>query len=273
MKPNGTLGIIACPMLEDEIVHCRENDPDVDRVFVVRNEHCFSLVDKMAARDMEISFIDEEDFLRNGIDLPKEGFHWVVWMKDVGLHEEPKDLREEVLKSLEVIDGAFDTILLFYGLCGNALNDIDSWTKERSRTPVEILRSRDGKIVDDCIAVAIGGQDNYLRLLKKYPGILYFTPAFATNWDQMSKRMELFKGIDQDDDSMMRMVFEMAEYDTVMKLPTGLGDESEFERCTRCFADRYDFNVRTLEKGWCTLDAVDFSYGRAKELLACAKRG
>lgn len=273
MKVDGTLGIIGCPILEDEIIHCWENDPDVDGVFMVRNEHCFSLVKKMAQKGIELSFIEEDEFLRSGIDTPKEGFHWVIWMMDLGLHEEPKELREEILKSLEGIDGSFDTILLFYGLCGNALIGIHEWAAERVRTPVEILCSRDGKIVDDCIAAAIGGQDNYLRLLKKYPGILYFTPGYATNWDQLVKRMELFKGIDHDDDSMIRMVFEMAEYDTVMKIPTGLGDDCEFDRCTRRFADRYDFNIMTLDKEWCTPDAVDYSYDRAKKMLACARRG
>ncbi len=236
-------------------------------MLLVRNEHSFSLERKMGDNGEGLELIEEEDFLRGGTELPREGFNWVIWMKDLGLHEEPNDLREEILRSLEEIDGVFDATILFYGLCGNALKDIREWAAERVRTPVEILRSPDGKIVDDCIAVAIGGQDNYLRLLKKYPGILYFTPGYATNWEQLKSRMELFKGMDADDDEMVRMIFEMAEYDTVMKIPTGLGDDEEFDRCTRRFAERYDFNITTLGREWCTLEAVDHSYERAKGLL------
>ncbi len=273
MKVNGTLGLIACPILEDEIIYCREKDDQVDSVMLIRNDHSVSFERKMRDRGLELQFLNEQEFLRNGVQPPKEGFHWVVWMKDLGLHEEPNDLRKEILDSLEGVDNVFDGILLFYGLCGNALKDIHEWSSERMRTPVDILCSRDGKIVDDCIAAAIGGQDNYLRLLRKYPGILYFTPGYATNWDQLALRMELFRGIEDGDDDMIRMVFEMAEYDTVMKIPTGLGDDGEFDRCTRQFANRYDFNIRTLDKEWCDLDAVDYSYAQAKDRLAQAKRG
>jgi len=267
MSTEGNLGIIACPVLEDEIVYCLLNDEEVDRVLLLRNEHSFSLERKMKGNGTELELIEEDDFLRGGVDLPREGFNCIIWMKDPGLHEEPDDLREEILRSLEEIDGAFDATVLFYGLCGNALKGIHDWAAERVRTPVEILCSPDGKIVDDCIAAAIGGQDNYLRLLKKYPGILYFTPGYATNWEQLKSRMELFKGMDAEDDEMVRMIFEMAEYDTVMKIPTGLGDDDEFERCTRQFAERYDFNITTLDREWCNLDAVDHSYARAKGLL------
>ena len=274
MPCEGTLGVIGCPVLEDEMIYCLEKDADIDHVFVIRNEHCNSLLRKMEKRGLDFCCVPEDVFFMGGYqELPDTGFNWVIWMKDLGLHEEPKDLRQNILSALRETDGVFDAIMLFYGLCGNAFKDIDVWASEKIRTPVVILSSRDGKIVDDCIAAAIGGQDNYLRLLRKYPGILYFTPGFATNWDELTYRMEMFRGIEKGDDSMIRMIFEMADYDTVMKIPTGLGDEEDFDRCTHEFAEMYDFNIIELDKEWCTTDAVEYSYDRAKEALMRIRQG
>jgi hypothetical protein len=188
-------------------------------------------------------------------------------MMDLALHEEPADLGVALRKSMKDMQEHVDAVVLYFGLCGNGLKDIDVWAKDNLSIPMTIIRDKEGNIVDDCIAAAIGGTKQYLKLLRRYPGIMYFTPAFATNYDDLLGRMELFKGVDVGDESMLKMVFEMADYHEVMKIDTGLGDPDEFQAATEKFANRLGFSIFTLEDGWCTLEPADRVYAEAKGFL------
>jgi hypothetical protein len=213
------------------------------------------------------TIIGEEEFLNGSYAVPNDCYTIVIWMMDLGLHEEPVDLGAALKKGMMRMQEHVNGIVLYYGLCGNGLKDVDVWALENLNVPMAIIRDNEGKIVDDCIAAAIGGTKQYLNLLRKYPGIMYFTPAFATNYDDLLGRMELFKGVDVGDESMLKMVFEMADYHEVMKIDTGLGDPYEFQAATEKFANRLGFSIFTLEDGWCTLEPADRVYAEAKGFL------
>lgn len=264
---SGNLGMIACPILEDEMVYNLSNDKELGKVLLLDNAHAKSVKPKLKEYGIDYQTCSEEEFLSGYVCLPKEGYNVAIWMMDLGLHEEPEELRDHVKKCSIEMQTHVDAIILYYGLCGNGLKNVEGWKDDGLNVPITIIKDKDGCVCDDCIAVAIGGTKKYLSLLKKYPGIMYFTPAYATNFDDMKQRLELFKGVDVGDDSMMKMIFEMADYHYVMEIPTGLGDEEAFHRETKRFADRMDFEVMKLEDGWCTLDPVERSYAAAKDML------
>jgi hypothetical protein len=266
---NGVLGVMACPILEDELIYSMSKDDEISNVYLLDNRHAKSIKLKLGEKKIEHVIITEEQFLDGSYPIPDDGFTIVIWMMDLGLHEEPTDLKEGIRKYMGMMQEHVDAIVLYYGLCGNGLKDIDVWSKDNLNVPMTIIRDNEGNIVDDCISAAIGGTKQYYSLLKKYPGIMYFTPAFATNYDDLLGRMELFKGVDVGDESMLKMVFEMADYHEVMKIETGLGDPVEFQKATEKFANRLGFTIFTLEDGWVTLEPADRVYAEAKGLLKC----
>ena len=263
----GVLGVLACPILEDELIYSMSKDKEITNVYLLDNRHAKSIKIKLARKKIKHTVINEEEFLNGSYKIPKKGFAIAVWMMDLGLHEEPADLGSALRKSMARMQERVNAIVLYYGLCGNGLKDIDVWSKDNLKVPMTIIRDNDGNIVDDCIAAAIGGTKQYYALLKKYPGIMYFTPAFATNYDDLLGRMELFKGVDVGDETMLKMVFEMADYHEVMKIETGLGDPDEFQAATEKFANRLGFSIFTLEDGWVTLEPADRVYAEAKGFL------
>jgi len=267
MTAKGVLGVLACPILEDELIYSMSTDSEISNVYLLDNAHAKSIKVKLVRNRINHTIIDVDAFLDKKCRISDDDYTIVIWMMDLGLHEEPIDLRTALEKHMRIMEERVDALVLYYGLCGNGMKNIDVWAEDNLKIPMAIIRDRDGNIVDDCIAAAIGGTKRYLELLKKYPGIMYFTPAFATNYDDLLGRMELFKGVDTGDDSMLKMVFEMADYHEVMKIDTGLGDRSEFDAATKKFADRLNFDIIELEDGWVTLEPADRVYAEAKGFL------
>ena len=265
----GRLGIIGCPVLEDEIVYLLTSDRDLKDVFVVEDDNSEKLIQKLRAKGVPIVPIKEGDIagLPNGA-----GRSVLVWMKSMGLHEDPGELGREVSRTVMTLDGHCSVILLFYGLCGNAFKDMDRLL-EPVRTPVVILRDEEGRIVDDCIAVPLGGTDGYLRLLKRYAGVFYMTPAWADNWRTLFNKMEITRGTEMGDLDMLRMIFEMTGYNRVLMIDTGLGDREILRTRTHEFAQEFGFRELELEPGFVSTAISDAAYQRCIELMEHGKKG
>ncbi len=85
---------------------------------------------------------------------------------DAGLHERPNDLRLLVQTEIDTAsrDGAFDAIILLYGLCGRGTANLIS-----RDIPVVVPRAH------DCITLFLGSHEAYLRQFSKNPGTFYHT--------------------------------------------------------------------------------------------------
>jgi hypothetical protein len=257
----GYLGIVGCPILEDEIVHSVLRDTDIANVVVIENDDSHNLIRKLrkAGTKARVSSINESELDA----LPQGGFNLLVLMKSMALHEDPQILRREVAKAVELIGPLCRSIMLFYGLCGNAfkhLPDIEAETKHQ----LTLLTDEQGRPVDDCIAAVLGGTDGYYSLLKRYPGVFYMTPGWAENWRELIFKMELTRGVDKGDLSMLKWMFETAGYKKVLILDTGLGNREVFEEKVDDFVREFRFERVSLEKEFLTLEAVERSYDRAK---------
>ncbi len=264
MPADMVLGIIGCPILADEIVHEVDRDKSIRKVIVVRTDDSVNLVRKLNVlrEHPPIELIEPEQIS----SIEEREFTLLVLMKPMALHEDPKVLRAEVSKTVSEVAGVSRSILLFYGLCGNAFNDMEPLMKAAA-LPITVLSDQEGRPVDDCIAAVLGGTDGYLRLLKRYPGVFYLTPAWAENWRELMSKMEITKGVDRDDLSTIRWMFELAGYKLALKIPTGLGDRDLFDQRVDEFAQVFSFERGELEGEHITLDCVDRSYERAKALL------
>jgi len=89
------------------------------------------------------------------------------------------------------------------------------------RCQLFFLADHEGKTVDDCIALALGGNQAYGDVLTNDKDIvLFFTPMWAAHWQDLP-----------DDYSLLKHV----RFKKIAKVDTGLAYEPDFEpNCTKC---------------------------------------
>lgn len=263
----GTLGMVVCPILEDELVYNLLNDSQEKYVLVLRNPYSHSIEEKLSKARIKYETVAESAFMAGDFPLPKEGYNVVIWHRDMGLHREPEDLGVEIKKNLIVFQEQVDAIMLYYGLCGQGLKGIEEWGSENLSVPITIMKDSQGKVCDDCICVPVGGTDNYLKLLRKYPGVMYLTPGVACSHDEFLKSMEFFRGVEETTDEMFKMLLEMADYKYALKIQTGLGDQENFQASAEEFCRKFGLELIYLDEGWVNTEVADLTYKEAKEFL------
>lgn len=261
----GRFGMVVCPMLEDEAIYNIKQDIEEKTVYLVDTPYTETIIPKLKQHSVEYRKISQIDVLSEKV--PKEGYSVIIWVMNMGLHEDPDILGFEVRNQIIQMRNCVDSILLYYGRCGRGLDGIEEWAAKNVKIPVSIFKNHDGTMCDDCICIPIGGTSNYLRLLRAYPGRLYFTPAMASNFEGFLASMELFNGLDTTNVEIMQMMLDMAGYETVLEVQTGLGDQENFKDNIDVFARRYGLNVKKLEDGWVSKDLTDMNYANAKTLL------
>jgi len=255
------LGIIACRIFEDELVHVLCSDEKLECVLVVDSDNARGLIDKLAhselaARVSVVAFEEVEKRLKDVVGLVV-----VLDVLKLALHNRPEVLKEVVYERAEDFAEFSDAILLFYGLCGSSLTNVErdlDWIG----CPVFILKDDEGYIVDDCIGAALGGREPYLQTLKRFgeTGTFFLTPMWAANWREMLKESQLTPS--PDNINMSKFVFEYVGYRNAAKVDTGLSDPEQFEHDARKFASLFDFEL--LELGG-TTSLVENSYSNARD--------
>lgn len=238
-----TMGIIACRMFEDEIVHVIGNDSSIDDVIVVKNENFEGLTSKLddIGHPYTLSLFDK--VTENLKDSENSSVYYlVVNILEFGLHVDPSDLKNEVYKKVDEMSGFSDGILVFYGLCGNVLGNIEKDFKNVS-CQINILKEKNGEVVDDCIGAVLGGRKEYLKALTNSRGVgtFFLTPMWAANWKEMIKDAGFTS--DPYDHEMAKFAFDYAGYKNVGKIETGLNYEKNFEYMVDEFADAFNFHI------------------------------
>lgn len=267
---SGRLMMIACPMLEDEMVYNLTADSEEKRIFLLENKNIETLIPKLKMKNVEFELISEEDFFNENANVPIEGYNVIVWMMDLGLHAEPKDLASEIRRLLLMVPGHADGIALYYGLCGRGLEGIREWCRENLPIPLTLFTDKEGKLCDDCICVPFGSSERYLDLMKKYCGVMYLTPAVACSWREFLGHTELFKGLDSigmTSKEYMKLLLDMARYKQCLKIQTNLGDQEHFQEKCEEYAKELELELIELEDGWVSTEAADRMYSEAKSFL------
>jgi hypothetical protein len=168
-----------------------------------------------------------------------------------------------VYKEISIISEHADAILIFYGLCGNVLGNINRDFAHLS-CPVHILREEDGEIIDDCIGASLGGRAPYLKALKEAggEGVYFLTPMGAAFWKEMVVIARLTN--DPDNTTMTKIVFDYAGYKKVGKINTGLVYEESFDAKVEEFSQAFDFRIVDMQG---TVRIAEQSYQRAKDSI------
>lgn len=126
----GILGVIACPMLEDELIYSMSHDPEDKNVLVLETPYNGSLRRKLDSNGVPYTTMDEWEFMHSESGLDRNEFNIVIKMKNLALHAEPKVLMEDLENDLTMIQGRVDTVAMYYGMCGNYGMDLSKWAEE-----------------------------------------------------------------------------------------------------------------------------------------------
>ena len=143
----GVLGIIGCPMLEDNLVWSLRGDSDEKDIAIVDTGHEGSLRDKLDAHSIPYRVVGEDDAL-SGRYVPSEGsFNLLVYMLDLGLHSVPEELRSKVEDVAVRMQPYVDAIGFYLGTCGTYHWDIPEWCEGRGMKPATTASARTSAVV------------------------------------------------------------------------------------------------------------------------------
>lgn len=249
------MGLIACRMFEDEIVHIIENDPTIGRIVVVENEDCPGLTQKLDSIEYNYDLLPFSS-VPEKLEGDNKGNILLIYMLELALHADPDNLKSVVYEKTEELAHYSDGILLLYGLCGNVLGKVESDFSSNPCT-IRILKEENGNVVDDCIGAVLGGRAAYLEKLtgSKGVGTFFMTPMWAAHWREMVVSAGMTP--DPDDIKLSKFVFDYAGYKKVARLDTGLHYEKNFDSMVEEFAKLFDFQIVEMKAG---PDLIDQCY-------------
>lgn len=262
------LSIIACGMLEDELVHVLSKDSELQQLIVVENRENLRFLRKLRLRNCNTrtAFLDRIPMLLKSRSIPdfripsrllsgfprfkkffrkrkdKEEISVVVNLLSLGLHTDLEILKTEVYRNIREMASFSDRILIFYGTCGHALGKLEEDLSDLE-CPLFFLKDRNGEIIEDCISLALGGNEAYARAMTGFQGMgtIYLTPMWASSW----KKREMFhetEGEGSDNKYLKNHLYCMAA-----KIDTGLVDNLEFDENIKEFAQKFNMKITNLK--------------------------
>ncbi len=187
---------------------------------------------------MKLKLIGCEVLLREICDSVARSPHQVdVEFLPKGLHDlGGKRMADELQTRIDAVPaGAYDAILMGYGLCGNGLHGI-----EARHTLVVLPRAH------DCIALLMGSREAYQRYFDEHPGTYYRSTGWLERGKGLQQLTHVTEGMDVSLEDMIakygedngRYLYEeltryRSTYQRLTYIATGLEADSRFEEEAR----------------------------------------
>lgn len=271
------MSIIACRILEDEIFHVISSENAFDHLFVTDTKEAYSLIRRLRTSNISHTSVPSEkmpDMIRQtkgsckkGIIRricktysTKEDLMVVVHVLELGLHRDLALLRRAVYASVEQMSAYSDGILLFYGLCGNSLQNIEKDLSHIS-CPIYLLRDEENNRVDDCISIALGGNRKYEEAFKacRGKGTLFFTPMWASSWKDMNAPINK-----QEDMTTIHDSFKRYHISRIVKIERDTKYDPAFEQNVNKFSEMFRLEITSMPG---TSKIVERCYADAKDAI------
>ena len=280
---NGVLGLIACPMVDDNLVYSMKKDPEEKNILIVDNKNNTSIKAKLEKAGIGYSTVVWNDVLSNNVKLDHDKFTFLIYMTDLGLHAEPEVLKSTVESLATEMQPYVDAIGFYLGTCGNYEWSPAKWCEKKGYKPAATFCDKNGCLCHDCVGINIAGGPKYNEMQKKYVGHLYMFPAMASNWDEfndadsansaasedsLTPEMREVLGIEPGHDGYMRWLLSLGGYEYILKLDTGIGDRENFEKDLQKVAERTRLKIKEAEPGWVDLQPTDDLYAKCKSFLS-----
>ncbi|HII79244.1 MAG TPA: DUF1638 domain-containing protein [Methanosarcina sp.] len=254
------MGIIGCRVFEDEIVHVLSNDPEVERIYLVKNKENVGLLNKLKTQGLEPVVLPIHE-IRACLEQRNDEFSVIVQLQEIGLHIDPARLKSKTYTNLSLMSGLVDGILLFYGTCGRAFSRVQedfSYTGHSLQLLEDRSTGESSLPLEDCIAAALGGNSRYLETLKRHSDAFFLTPMWAVNW-RSAFRVDDKYGFEFTPESLREL-----GYKKIARVNTGLSYEPDFEKKIEEFAFNFGFEVIELEG---STETAQKSYNTMQNML------
>ena len=165
----------------------------------------------------------------------------VVNIMRLDLHINGEILRSEICRNIREMANFSDGILLFYGNCGHFLRSLEI-DFENLGCSLYFLKDGNEDIVDDCISVALGGNDIYAEVMQSGNGIgmFYLTPMWASSWGKMKTESSDIVNFDK---SFLKNPLYKRMYKKVVKISNEISNWEEFDTNIRNFSRTFDMSV------------------------------
>ncbi len=155
---------------------------------------------------------------------------------DFGLHVNPAKLRRTLQDAIDAVSGQYDTIILGYGLCSQAVIGIRA-------THCTLVVPR----VDDCIAIFLGSRAAYRAQSQAEPGTYYLTKGWIevgdspfAEYDRMLERYGRERA--------ERIIHSMlANYKRLALINTGQYEMERYCAYARRTAERFGLRYEEIE--------------------------
>ena len=282
----GRLGIILCPMVDDNLMYSLEKDPEEKHIYIVKAINNGSIRAKLDKAGIPYEVVDwDTDVVCRHRGPDGNDFGIIIYCIDLGLHSKPELLKSVVEDVARKMQPYVDAIGFYLGTCGNYDWNIPRWCEAEGLKPSAMFCDKNGELCHDCVGVNIAGGPKYLDLEKKYTGHLFIFPAMATNYDEfmnadqaearateesLTDEMREQLGIEPGRDGYMRWLFQLGGYQHILKIDTGIGDRENFEKDLQTVSERTRLSVKEAEPGWADLRANDVLYDKCKAMLGGA---
>jgi len=273
------LSIVACRMLEDELVHLLSADREVRELLLVDGKEALSLSAKLRAQNRPHLLLNLDSiarhlqerqsrpggiFSRSNTRRKAAELAVVVSPLPLGLHSDLEQLKADVYDNIRSLAAFSDGILIFYGKCGNALADLEHDLSDLA-CQLYFLTDERGERIEDCIALALGGNENYDRTLAEHQDVaLFMTPMWASNWKAMGEEAASGKCLD------LGAMLKGTVMTKVAWIDTGLCFDPGFREKVDSFAQEFGLQRIELPGGTAVAKGC---YERAKSLLLASRPG
>ncbi len=188
-KSSKRIGIVCCEVFEDELLFVIKEHPEIGKIIIVNTESSKYFEDIIRSNfPYEKIKIARELFASRYLKREEE-LEIIVYILPLFLHYSPRELKDEVLNACIELQKHSDYLLVYYGLCGNSLNNLEGMLRDNNvKLPFGILKDENKEIVDDCVCALLGSKANYMEILTKEPGTFFLTPGYASHWGLFSKK-------------------------------------------------------------------------------------
>ncbi len=276
------MSIIACGMLEDELVHVLSKDSELKQLIVVENRGNLEFLRKLKSKNCTPRkvFLDRVQMLLEDTDnlksrkslkffslppifnkihnkrelIKKKTVTVVVNLLRQDLHSDLEQLKAKVYENVREMAHFSDNILIFYGSCGHTLGKLKEDFADLGCS-LSFLKDENGEMIEDCISLALGGNEAYARCMLEFRGIgtIYLTPMWASSWKRLENKAQ---GRDFNNKYLKNSLYCMTA-----KIDTGFANNPEFDENVKEFASKFDMKITDL-KG--SMEIAEQSYLTAR---------
>ncbi len=233
------IGIIVCQIFEEELLEIINSFPKIDKILIYDNDASKEF-QNIASRELPpekfrvVRELCSTKFLKSENEIEA-----LLYFLPLALHVDPSLIKKEVVAAAKELEKHVEFLVLFFGLCGNSLGDVEALMKEnRIKVPTSILKDGQGEIVDDCVCALIGSRKRYIETIGEEPGTWFMTYGWAKYWKELS-----CETVGTYDTNKMKLVFERTGYKRTLALEFDFGDEDIYSKRCKEFSEIFNLPV------------------------------